>query len=273
MPSHTTSSYRIVYCPTLVERTFTRNATIETIQAEVIVGLRGIEHVCSLELLTPQEPQRDPRTSRRILQTQTTRAEAGSVKCSDRAQHGSGGAWRDSRGKSCADYAALRYCTPAGGYGVGWKDILLPFQMFASSQEDARWACCSCGGGETAGGAPTTGETIVVEGSSVNISSVNRSAAGLELWAAVGNIAVNTVLLNVSVTLTEPLPLVTRALQVACVQQGLASCVIDADGRFGIFTVAGGSGDLLLRNLKLTNGAAAFGAAVSVDDGAYATLQ
>mmetsp|Transcript_15805 Transcript_15805/g.45048 ORF Transcript_15805/g.45048 Transcript_15805/m.45048 type:complete len:751 (-) Transcript_15805:83-2335(-) len=57
--------------------------------------------------------------------------------------------WRDSEGDSCAKYAALKWCTPDGGYGSHWdEDDFGDFSAFAGvGGLTAAEACCSCGGG------------------------------------------------------------------------------------------------------------------------------
>jgi hypothetical protein len=43
--------------------------------------------------------------------------------------------WEDSHGRSCRDYAALKYCTSSGGYGTGWDEKGQgKFDRYASSR-------------------------------------------------------------------------------------------------------------------------------------------
>lgn len=56
--------------------------------------------------------------------------------------------WRDTRGDSCQEYVAKKFCTSDGGYGQGWWQTWGTFATFASQGQSAQTACCGCGGGQ-----------------------------------------------------------------------------------------------------------------------------
>ena len=60
--------------------------------------------------------------------------------------------WVDVDGDDCDKYQILDWCTPDGGYGVGWGDPSTNpgFEEFAVDGIAATDACCGCGGGFTA---------------------------------------------------------------------------------------------------------------------------
>jgi len=55
--------------------------------------------------------------------------------------------WTDTYGYSCKDYSAKGFCTPNGGYGIGWEDEWGKFFEYATNGWGATESCCSCGGG------------------------------------------------------------------------------------------------------------------------------
>jgi hypothetical protein len=66
-------------------------------------------------------------------------------------------------GFDCAYYGAYSMCTSSGGYGTGWSDAGrggLEFDDYANMGYSAATACCQCGGGWTASGAPVVGYNV-----------------------------------------------------------------------------------------------------------------
>ena len=56
--------------------------------------------------------------------------------------------WQDSEGDTCADYALYQWCTPDGGYGLGWNVTDgLNFSDYAQDGGTAADYCCAGGGG------------------------------------------------------------------------------------------------------------------------------
>eukprot|EP00929_Paragymnodinium_shiwhaense_P090383 TRINITY_DN50550_c0_g1_i1.p1 TRINITY_DN50550_c0_g1~~TRINITY_DN50550_c0_g1_i1.p1 ORF type:complete len:2280 (-),score=471.98 TRINITY_DN50550_c0_g1_i1:91-6930(-) len=69
---------------------------------------------------------------------------AGVVECVDEP-----GGWKDTYSAGCLDYERYQYCTPDGGYGVGWdQQFWGTFEMYSNGGYIATQACCACGGGE-----------------------------------------------------------------------------------------------------------------------------
>lgn len=55
--------------------------------------------------------------------------------------------WKDSSGRTCAQYHDNRWCTSDGGFGPGWQSSWGLFGLYGSADT----ACCICGGGNRLG--------------------------------------------------------------------------------------------------------------------------
>lgn len=65
--------------------------------------------------------------------------------------------WKDSKGRSCADYETRNLCTHTGKQGVGWDASEGPMPSVAAA------ACCYCGGGSEDDHGDFAGGSTVVE--------------------------------------------------------------------------------------------------------------
>lgn len=55
--------------------------------------------------------------------------------------------WQDSSGRTCVQYHENGWCTPDGGYGLGWQTSWGLFSLYGGADQ----VCCVCGGGNQLG--------------------------------------------------------------------------------------------------------------------------